>query len=458
MIVDTHAHLTYKGLVEDVDGVVARARGEGVGAIITIGIDAADSVRAVEIAKRYDDVWAAVGVHPHDTEKVTQGELNELAKLAEDPKVVAWGETGLDYFRDHSPRDVQRKWFRIQAAMAREQGLPLVVHDREAHDEVLKVLEPETKKGLRGVMHCFSGDVEFAGKVLDLGFNISIPGTVTYPKNTMLKDVVRAVPLERCMLETDCPFLSPQKYRGKKNEPAYIIHTAREVAELKGLGVEDVARITTRAAAELFGVGEVERPRLAYAIRNSLYLNITDKCTNACVFCSKNRDPVVKGHDLSLGREPGAEELLAAVEGEGGPGAWEEVVFCGYGEPLLRLELVEKLAAELKRRGAKKIRVNTDGLADMVHGENVTARLKGLVDAISVSLNAADSETYEKLCRPPGEGAFGHVVEFLKRAKENIPEVTATAVTVPGLDVKAVEKLAASLGVEFRARQYNEVG
>ncbi len=458
MIVDTHAHLTFPGLREEEEAVLARAREAGVGAIITVGVDPEDSRRAVELARRRPEVWATVGVHPHDTAELREAVLDELADLARDPRVVAWGETGLDYYRDHSPRDLQRKWFRAQAARARELGLPLVVHDREAHDDVMGVLRAEAKKGLRGVMHCFSGDAALAREVLGIGFYISIPGTVTYPKNEMLREVVRVAPIERCLLETDCPYLTPHPFRGKKNEPARIVHTAAKVAEVKGLSVADVARITTRASFELFGVGEAEAPKIAYAIRDSLYLNVTDRCTNRCAFCPKNRKAEVKGHDLELAHEPTEAELLAAVEAEGGPGAWREIVFCGYGEPLLRPDLVAAVARELKLRGARRIRVNTDGLANLVLQRDVTAELAAHVDALSVSLNAPDAATYERICRPGVEGAYPALLDFLKRAKETFAEVTATAVELPGLDVDACRALARGLGVAFRARPYNEMG
>jgi len=458
VIVDTHAHLTLEGLRGEVAGVLARAREAGVGAVITVGIDPADSRAAVALAEATEGVWATVGVHPHDAAGLAESDLDDLASLTASPKVVAWGEVGLDFYRNRSPREDQERWFREQVVRARELGLPLVVHDRDAHAETLAILRDEARGGLRGVFHCFSGDEAFAREVLDLGFHLSVPGTVTYPKNEQLRRVVAAVPLERVLLETDCPYLAPQPVRGKRNEPAYAVHTAREVARIRGLELEDVARITTRASRELFGVGEAEAPRLAYPIRRSLYLNVTSRCTNRCAFCAKNASPEVKGHDLTLKREPSVEEVLAAVAAEGGPGAWEEVVFCGFGEPLLRLDAVVALARELRRRGARRIRVNTDGLASLVHGRDVTPELAGVVDAVSVSLNAPDAATYERLCRPGVEGAYPAVLEFLRRAGERIPEVTATAVAVPGLDVAACRRVAQGLGVDFREREYNEVG
>ncbi|WP_025321290.1 TatD family hydrolase [Deferrisoma camini] len=459
MIVDTHAHLTLEGLREDVEGVLSRARRAGVGAVITVGIDPEDSREAVAVAEARSGVWATVGVHPHEAARVTDAHLDDLADLARSSdRVVAWGEIGLDYFRDRSPREAQQQRFRDQLRRARELGLPVVIHDREAHEDTLRILKDEAGEGLRGVFHCFSGDLALAREVLTLGFYLSVPGTVTYPRNDRLREVVAHVPLERVLLETDCPFLAPQPKRGRTNEPAYVVHTAAEVARVRGLEVEDVARITTRACRDLFGIGEVRATPIAYPIRRSLYLNVTDRCTNRCAFCPKHRAPVVKGHDLALDREPTADEVLAAVEAQGGPDAWDEVVFCGFGEPLLRLDLVKQVARELRARGARRIRVNTDGLASAVHRRDVPAELAGLVDAVSVSLNAPDAETYERLCRPGIPDAYRAVLGFLVQAREHIPEVTASVVAVPGLDVEACRRRAEELGVRFRVRPYNEVG
>ncbi len=457
MIVDTHAHLTFDGLREDVGGVLDRARAAGVHGVITVGVDPVDSRAAVDLARRTPGVWATVGVHPHDVAGLTGAVLDGLADLARDDVVVAWGEIGLDFFRDRAPRDDQRRWFAEQLGRARALDLPVVIHDRDAHADTLTVLD-RTGNGVRGVFHCFSGDRAFAREVLSRGLYLSVPGTVTYPKNEELRRVVAEAPLDRLLVETDCPFLSPQPVRGKRNEPAHVVHVVAEIARVRGLEPEDVARITARSSQDLFGVGAVDPVQIAYPIRRSLYLNLTGRCTNRCAFCAKNRSSVVKGHDLNLEREPTTAEVLAAVDARGGPGAWDEVVFCGLGEPLLRLDDVLVLARELRRRGARRVRVNTDGLASRVHGRDVAAELAGVVDAVSVSLNAPDAATYDRLCRPGVDGAYDAVVAFLRAAAGRIPEVTATVVAVPGLDVDACRRVAEGLGVGFRVRDYNEVG
>ncbi len=369
-------------------------------------------------------------------------------------KVVAIGEIGLDFYRDRSPRDLQETVFRRFLQMAADLDKPVIIHDRDAHDRVMTILREEAVR--KGVLHCFSGDAAMASDVAALGFHISIPGTITYPGNQSLREVVKSVSIDRMLVETDCPYLTPVPHRGKRNEPAYVRLAAEKLAEVKGLTLEDVARITTKNASDLFGINLWDQStKIAYRIRNSLYLNITNRCSNRCTFCPKFDDFTVKGHNLMLNSEPSFEEVMAAI---GQPEGIDEVVFCGYGEPLIRLDLVKQVAGELKRRGYV-IRINTDGQANQVHGRDILPELDGLVDSISVSLNAPDAATYSRLCNTPyGEAGFGSVCDFIRTATAHIPQVIASAVTVPGVDVEACRLLAESLGAEFRVREYTEVG
>lgn len=456
-LVDSHAHIHGKEFSEDFDLMMKRAETAGVKTIITVGADLESSIAAVKLAERYENIYCAVGVHPHDAAGVDENSYRQIAELpVRSSKVVAIGEIGLDFYRDRSPRDLQEKVFRRFIGMARELSLPLIIHDRDAHERVMAILREEHAETVGGVLHCFSGDLKMARECIDMGFYISIPGTVTYPNNHMLHEVVRGVKIEHLLVETDCPYLSPIPYRGKRNEPSHVSLTAGKVAELKGLTLADVARITTLNSERLFRTGKSDQSaKIAYRIRNSLYLNITNRCSNHCTFCAKFDDFTVKGHYLQLDREPSVSEVLAAVASVSD---CDEVVFCGYGEPLLRLDLIVKVAAELKGRGLRT-RINTDGQANLVHGRNILPELTGLIDSISVSLNAADPATYVRLCNTPfGEAGFQAVCDFLREAKKHIPQVTASAVSVPGLDINAVKRLAESLGAAFREREYSEVG
>ena len=457
LLVDSHAHLDSKSFTVDLDAVLERARANGVGQILTVGCDLESSRASVDLALRYPNLYASVGIHPHDASTVDKETIAELTRMIESvDKIVAVGETGLDFYRDHSPRDQQKASFRRHIQLAKDTGKPLIIHDRDAHEDVVRIMLEENAAAIGGVLHCFSGDLAMARKCVEMGFYISFAGPLTYPKNDALRAIAQALPIDVMLVETDCPYLSPQHWRGKRCEPAHVRATAEKLAEVKGLTLEDVARITSLNAWRLFGIGDVDQStRIAYVIRNSLYLNITNRCTNSCTFCAKFRDFTVKGHQLCLEREPSIEEVMNAI---GDPSTYNEVVFCGYGEPLLRLELVKAVASFLKQKSIT-VRINTDGQANLIHGRNILPELAGLVDSISVSLNAPDAATYQRICRSEfGEQGYSALKDFLLEAKKYIPSVTATAVTLPGIDIEACRQVAEKLHVEFRERIYNEVG
>ncbi len=456
-LVDSHAHLDGNRFADDLDATLQRATEQGVDSILTVGCDLESSQRSIDLSNRYPQLYASVGIHPHDATTADTQAITELRRMAlGSDKVVAIGETGLDYYRDRSPREIQHQAFAAQIRLARELNLPIIIHDRDAHEDILRIMREEKASEVGGVLHCFSGDLDMARQCVELGFYISFPGTITYPNNEALRDVARGLPIDVMLVETDCPYLAPQKWRGKRNEPAYVRTTAEYLAELKGLTIEDVARITSLNCLRLFGIGQADQStRIAYTIRNSLYLNITNRCTNACTFCAKFKDFTVKGHQLCLQSEPDLDEVLAAI---GDPSRFDEVVFCGYGEPLIRLELVKAVAKRLKENDIR-IRINTDGQANLVHGRNILPELAGLIDSVSISLNAADATTYQQICCSEfGEAGYAAVKTFLIEAKKHIPVVTATAVALPDIDMDACKRVANELGVEFRAREYNEVG
>jgi TatD DNase family protein len=252
--IDTHAHLDIPPLAEDQPGAISRAEKAGVHQVITIGIDLASSKRNVDLARQFPQVYAAIGIHPHDAKEASDEAYKELLELAGIPNVVAWGEIGLDFVKEYSPRDIQREVFCQQIQMARQVDLPIIIHDRDAHVETVEILREEAKGTLSGVMHCFSGNVRVAKQVLDLGFFISVTGIITFPKTEVVKEVVRYVPLKRLLIETDSPFLSPVPYRGKPNEPARVVYVAEEISKIKGLPLEEVAQCTSASARDLFGL------------------------------------------------------------------------------------------------------------------------------------------------------------------------------------------------------------
>lgn len=462
-IIDSHAHLEMRQFNADLEQVLERAHTAGVVHIVTVGSTLPESRRALKIAEKYGEVSAVVGIHPHDASGVDELAMEELAKLARRKRVVGVGETGLDFFRDRSPRDLQEQSFRFHLALAKETGQPVVIHVRDAYPRALKILQEEGVPERGGVVHCFSGTAEDARAFLQMGLFLSFTGTVTYEgrKNRQWsEEILSLVPLERMMVETDCPYLTPHPQRGQRNEPAYVHLVAERIAGIKGLSVNDVARVTTRNAVGFFGLPvDLPSSRLAYTIRDSVYLNVTGSCTNACTFCQRSTDPVVKGHDLRLRRDPSPDEMLEALEDEG----WKdrsEVVFCGYGEPTLRLPEILKVASRIKDlEPSMKIRLNTNGLANLYHRKNIVPDLTYAVDTVSISLNAQDANTFEKLCRPNlGPDPYGSLLDFARKCVAAGLDTVLTVVAHPAVDIEACRKIAEGMGAGFRVRPYNEVG
>ncbi|MFP7755473.1 TatD family hydrolase [Thermodesulfobacteriota bacterium B35] len=251
-LIDSHCHLDMDAYGDDLDAVITRARKAGVKRIITIGIDTVSSRKAVRLAESHAAIHATVGIHPHDAARAGAKDFTELARLAGRPEVVGYGEIGLDYAKLYSPPEVQRPIFTRQLALARELDLPVIIHDREAHQDTMRLLGEAAPLAAGGVMHCFSGDIALARQVLELDMYISIPGIVTFKNAATLQEVVREIPMDRIILETDGPFLAPVPFRGKRNEPAHLIFTAARVAEIKGMELEEVARLATENTCRLF--------------------------------------------------------------------------------------------------------------------------------------------------------------------------------------------------------------
>ncbi len=239
---DSHAHLEMQEFDPDRPRMIERAIAQGITGIITIGTDLESSLKALALARIYRNVWATVGVHPHDAASFHPEILPQLAKLTEDPLVVAIGEIGLDFYRNISPQKQQKETFRHLIRLARAVSLPVIIHDREAHEDVLRILREEKAGEIGGVFHCFSGDWEMAQQCLDMNFYLSITGAVTYKKGSVLEEVIRQAPLESLLLETDAPYLAPHPFRGKRNEPAYVVHTAEHVAGIRGMALSELSQ------------------------------------------------------------------------------------------------------------------------------------------------------------------------------------------------------------------------
>ncbi|MBC2666453.1 TatD family hydrolase [Novosphingobium flavum] len=253
MLIDSHCHLNYKGLVEDQQGVLARARAAGVGGFLNISTRLSEWRDIVALAEQEGDVWASVGIHPHEADAHADLGAASLLEATRHPRVIAIGETGLDYYYDHSDRETQQALFRVHIEVARETGLPLIIHTRDAEEDTARIMAEEMGKGaFPALIHCFTASAEFGRKMLDLGLTISISGIVTFKNAKDLQAVAAELPEDRLLVETDSPFLAPVPHRGKTCEPAYVADTARFVAGLRGVSAEHLAEITTRNFFKLF--------------------------------------------------------------------------------------------------------------------------------------------------------------------------------------------------------------
>lgn len=453
-MIDTHCHLDLLKK-EDLEETL---KDEGLEYLITVGYDRKTIKNAIRLSEEKDHVFCAIGFHPHEADKVKEEDFEWLKELATKyPKVKALGEMGLDFYKDYSDRKKQEEVFRRQIAIARELGLPIVVHSRDAEEETIRILREEKAYEVGGVMHCFTGSYEFMKACVDLGFYISYSGIITYPNAQALREVVKKTPTYRLLIETDAPFLAPQPVRGKPNKPPYIRYTAEVLAQLiPNSSFEDVERMTSENAKLLFNLINGKKETITYVINNKLYINLTNKCNLHCAFCQRERERnfMVKGYWVWVSRDPSVEEVIREI---GDPKKYEEIVFCGYGEPTLRFSALKEIAKWVKERGGR-VRVDTNGLMFTFLPREKLKELKGLVDVWSVSLNAPDKETYDRVCRPAQVNAFEMVIDFIKEALKEGFEVVATAVDYDGVDMEKTEELAKSLGAKFRGRVYEVVG
>lgn len=454
-MIDTHCHLD---LLKEED-LQDTLQDKGLEYLITIGYDRKTIKRALKLTEDHSHIYCAIGFHPHEADNIKEEDFAWLKGLVEkNKKVRAIGEMGLDFYKDYSDRRKQEEVFRVQIAIARELGLPIVVHSRNAEKETLQILREEKAYEVGGVMHCFTGSYEFMKACVDLGFYISYSGIITYPKAQELREVVKKTPTYRLLIETDAPFLAPQPVRGKPNKPPYIRYTAQALAQIiPNSSFEDIERMTSENAKLLFNLlTNGKRETITYVINNKLYINLTNKCNLHCVFCQRERERnfMVKGYWVWVSRDPTVEEVIREI---GDPKKYEEIVFCGYGEPTLRFSPLKEIAKWVKEKGGK-VRVDTNGLMFTFLPKEKLKELKGLVDVWSVSLNAQDKETYNKVCKPAQDDAFEKVIEFIKEALKEGFEVVATAVDYPDVDMKKTEELAKSLGAKFRGRVYESVG
>ncbi len=459
MLVDSHCHLQDESLRDDLVEVLERARSSGVGLMVSAGSDLETSQAAVALAEQHPDIYAAVGISPHDAAKCTGDWLDQVRSLAtSSERVVAIGETGLDYFRAEASHELQEEAFVQQIELAWELDLAVVVHCRQADERVLQILQEHAGAGqLRVIMHCFSGDEYLARGVLAMGYYLSFAGNLTYPKSRPTRRAAELVPDDRMLIETDTPYLPPQSSRGKRCEPAMIEETAEKLAATRKLSRRDIERITERNFRIAFSLPLSKKDVFFYPMREKLYANLTNRCPNKCGFCPRGDDRyVISGHDLLLNREAPAEEYVEALDSFDG---CEELVFCGLGEPTVRLAELLAVAKAAKQKGYKKVCLETNGLGSLINARKIAADLGGVIDEVWVSINAPDAKVYARLCKSAfGDKSYGAVLEFARDCKAAGMNVVLTAVNVPGVDIQGCLKAAKRLGMEFRSLKYQKLG
>lgn len=450
-MIDTHAHLFFDELYKDLDNIIEEAKKCGIKYIICPSTNLETARKTLEIANKYPMVYAAIGVHPNDTSNFDDNTLLELEKLLNHPKVVAIGEIGLDYYYDYSPVEKQQFAFREQLKLAKKYKLPVIIHNRESSDDLMKIFEDENDGNLFAQFHCFSGNFDMAYRIIELRSFISFTGNITFKKNEELSKILSRIEPVNLLLETDSPFMSPIPFRGKVNKPSNLKVIAEKIAELKGLNTEDIIRSTNFSAFKLFKIGELPPISFTYQIGKALYVNVTNRCNASCVFCDREGYASFAGYNLRMSKsqEPSAEVYIQEI---GDPKKFSEIVFCGYGEPTIRLDIIKKVARYVKENGGKT-RLNTNGHGNFINKRNILPELKGLIDSVSISLNSADPEQYAKLMKVD-KSLFYEMVVFTKEAKKYIDDVIVSIVDLKEVDEQKARKFAEEeLGVRFRERE-----
>ena len=452
MLIDTHAHLFYPNFEDDLEEVIQRAEEAGIDFILVPATDLQSAEKVIKLTEQYDMIYGAVGIHPHETKGWNSSLVEEIESLAGHNKIVAIGEIGLDYYYDYSPKEKQIEAFKSQIDLALKLDLPIIVHNRDSDEDMMEIIGSYCSSGLKAQFHCFNGSQKDAYELMHMGYMISFTGNITFKKADELREILKNIRIDQILLETDSPFLTPVPNRGKRNEPANVKFIAEQVAEAHNLSVADVGRITSFNAFRIFGIGSKTPTSFTYKIGNSLYINITNRCDSHCSFCRRKSDPVLKGYNLGMERseEPDAEVYIKEI---GDPAEHEEIIFCGYGEPTIRWDVVKQISRYVKDKGGHT-RLNTNGHGSHINKRNIAPEFKGLIDVVSISLNSFNAKQYAELMGIE-TGMFNEMVSFAKNVKSYVEKVIMTIVSVDEVDIaKARKTVEEKIGAEFRARPY----
>lgn len=448
LLFDTHCHLHFDDFRPDLETVVNRAFDAGVRGILVPSIDLASSIRSSSIAHDFG-LWSAPGFHPNHLEGATDHAFREVTGLALLPQTAAVGETGLDFYRDRFPRDVQTHWFQKHIDLSRDLALPLVVHSRGAEGAVLDVLPGNP--GFPVILHSWCGSPDVTSRAVKRGFYFGVTGAVTYRKSLMARNL-GLIPREMVLAETDAPFLPPEPHRGGRNEPALTTLTAARMAREWNLSVGEAFSILWNNSLRAFRLAPGNRrTHLVYPMDGRLYVNITGMCNASCVFCIRNRQDGIGGYNLRHRSEPSREEVLSAMSVTD-PAGYDEVVFCGYGEPTMRPDLLCE-AADFARSAGGKTRLNTNGLCLGHMTLRETEAMLGRFDRVSVSLNASGASEHARVC--PGASASGweDLMGFVRLVNRLRMPALLTAVEGSGADIPKVRALAERLELPIMIRE-----
>lgn len=419
-MIDSHCHLNSRHFDDDREDAIARAVSDGVVSFMNIGFDRESLRDTLALLERYPFMFGAAGVHPHDAATLDDALEAEVRHALDHPRIVAVGEIGLDFYRNLAPREVQEAVFRKMIGIAREKGKPIVIHCRDAFNEVVETLVSEGATH-RGIFHAFSGDPAEAQRVFDLGFHVGIGGVVTY-RNARLAETVAAIPIEKIVLETDSPYLTPHPWRGKRNEPSFVAHVARTVAKVKGLSLAEVSRITNENYLAAMGIAAEALPRPVYRIDEAVYIQ-------------------------AAAAEPGDVDAIPAD-------TTDEIVLTGVVDPLERLDHVVALAARAKERGLR-VRVNAGGLANLAAGRDVTPELAGKVDEIVVIFYGATAEVHNRLAHPAlRTEEWESMRDFVRCSVAAGIATVCEFVATPGFEAEPCRLFAKDLGAQYDIRMY----
>ncbi len=448
-MIDTHAHLDHPLFENDIDAVVRRAVEDGVSAIVNIGYDPKSARATVGFVDKYPFFFGVLGTHPHDAAGHTLDYENELKDLLDRPRMLGVGEIGLDYYYDHSPRDIQRKVFRRMLWMARLKDKPVVIHCRDAEQDVLDMLSSERMR-FRGIFHAFSHDASVASRVTELGLHLGIGGVSTFKKARLL-DILHAIPLDRIVLETDSPYLAPHPFRGKRNEPSLVGFVVDALSRIHGVAPEEVVERTTENFLLAMRIERKSLPPPVYKIGNRVYIHtvpqknpvdLADAATAAASAATATPDI-----DLPRGVAPKVSEASGGVP-------VEEVVICGFSEPLEHTDQVTAVAGRFKSLGVR-VRVVTGRRGYAALGRDAVGSLSGIVDALTVRMYGATAVQHEKTAMTGmGEAAFTSLLEFVEGAVSSGIETECMFVAVPKLKLEPCRELAKSLGAGYKVRKY----